>query len=224
MNADNALLNDTQGETLTAMPSSFELENHVHCFNHTLQLSAKALFHLSNAALGKATDDGDDNGVNDLLDLDDDDEDKDKDKILPYIPNIDDIDNSIDKLDELNEETCEGMIPDTATVHEMVSKLHHLFFAIVQSTTITLPVWCCYCKELKLKSCILPWDVVTWWNSTYYMLSFVIKYCHAINTMTVNKSLKLRNFELEMEEWAIAEDLIAVLLVCINNPHPNTLS
>jgi hypothetical protein len=47
------------------------------------------------------------------------------------------------------------------------------------------------------------------------MLSFVIKYCCIIDTMTANKSLKLWNFELETEEWAITEDLIAILLVCI---------
>jgi hypothetical protein len=96
MNADNASLNDTQGETLVAMPNSFELENCVHCFNHTLQLSAKTLLHPFNAALGKATDDGDDNGVNDFLDLDDD-KDEDEDEILPYIPDIDDIDDGIDQ-------------------------------------------------------------------------------------------------------------------------------
>jgi hypothetical protein len=138
MNADNALSNDTQGEALAAMPNSFELENRVHCFNHTLQLSAKTLLHPFNVALGKATDDGDNNGVDDLLDLDDDedndkdnDEDEDKDKILPYVPDIDDIDDGIDELDELNGEMHEGMIADTAAVCEMVSKLHRLSFAIV---------------------------------------------------------------------------------------------
>jgi hypothetical protein len=48
------------------------------------------------------------------------------------------------------------------------------------------------------------------------MLSFAIKYRRAIDTMTADKSLKLRNFELETEEWAIAEDLVAVLLVRIH--------
>ena len=45
------------------------------------------------------------------------------------------------------------------------------------------------------------------------MLSFAIKYRLAIDAMTADKALKLRNFELETEEWAIAEDLVAVLLV-----------
>jgi len=80
-------------------------------------------------------------------------------------------------------------------------------------TTITLPAWHCYCKELNLKSHILSHNIVTHWNSMYYMLSFVIRYCAAIDAMTANKSLKLWKFELETEEWAIAKDLVSVLLV-----------
>ncbi|KAI0281071.1 hypothetical protein BC826DRAFT_865523, partial [Russula brevipes] len=38
VSADNATSNDTQGEALADMHNSFELENRVRCFNHTLQL------------------------------------------------------------------------------------------------------------------------------------------------------------------------------------------
>jgi hypothetical protein len=47
------------------------------------------------------------------------------------------------------------------------------------------------------------------------MLSFAIKYRTAIDAMTADKSLKLRKYELETEEWTIAEDLVTVLLVSI---------
>jgi len=94
-------------------------------------------------------------------------------------------------------------------------QLRSLAFAIVRSTTITLHAWRCYCAEFKLKSRVLPRDVVTRWNSTYYMLSFAIKYRAAIDAMTADKSLKLRKFELETEEWAIADDLVAILLVSL---------
>ncbi|KAF8469358.1 hypothetical protein DFH94DRAFT_598423, partial [Russula ochroleuca] len=80
------------------------------------------------------------------------------------------------------------------------------------STTIALPAWCRYCKELKLKSRILPCDIVTHWNSTFYMLDFMIKYRSVIDAMTADKTCKLRRFELETEEWTIAQDLITILL------------
>ena len=77
-------------------------------------------------------------------------------------------------------------------------------------------MWQRYCKELKLKSHILPHDVITRWNSTCYMLSFAITYHAMIDAMTADKSLQLQKFELETEEWVIAEDLVAVLLVSIH--------
>jgi hypothetical protein len=48
------------------------------------------------------------------------------------------------------------------------------------------------------------------------MLSFMIKYHAVINSMMADKSLKLQKFELETEEWAIAEDLVAVLLISMH--------
>jgi hypothetical protein len=48
------------------------------------------------------------------------------------------------------------------------------------------------------------------------MLSFATRYRAVINAMTADKSLKLWKFELETEEWAIAEDLTAVLLVSMH--------
>jgi len=57
--------------------------------------------------------------------------------------------------------------------------------------------------------------VVTHWNSTSNMLNFTVQYWAIINAMTVDKSLKLWKFELETEEWTIAEDLVTILLVSI---------
>ena len=42
-NADNATANDKQTTKLGALDNSFNEANRVRCFNHTLQLSAKAL-------------------------------------------------------------------------------------------------------------------------------------------------------------------------------------
>ena len=191
------------------MNNSFVLEHRVRCFNHTLQLSAKTLLRPFNAGFGKANEDGED--VDDLpeVDVDDEDEDEDEDDDPS---DADDIDDGVDELDALDHDAREEIMADTATVRDMVTKLRRLAFAIVRSTTIALPAWRRYCKELGLKPRILPRDVVTRWNSTYYMLDFAIKYRAVIDAMTADKSLKLRKFELEMDEWAIAEDLVTVLL------------
>jgi hypothetical protein len=222
MNADNASSNDTQGEALAGMPNSFVQEHRVRCFNHTLQLSAKTLLRPFNSGLGKGAEDDDAKDVDDLLDSEDesdsedDDEgdgDGDGDDAEDPMALLDAgvIDDGIDKLGALDEATRNEILTDTAAVREMVTKLRRLSFSIVRSTTIALPAWRRYCRELGIKSRILPRDVVTRWNSTYYMLNFALQYRAVIDAMTADKILKLRKFELEEEEWAIAEDLVAVL-------------
>lgn len=59
----------------------------------------------------------------------------------------------------------------------------------------------------------MPCDIVTRWNSTYYMLHFATKYREVIDAMTADKVLKLRKYELDDEEWVIVEDLVLVLQV-----------
>lgn len=50
VNADNGSANDMQTKALTTMENSFDGQNRVRCFNHTLHLSAKALLSPFNAA------------------------------------------------------------------------------------------------------------------------------------------------------------------------------
>jgi hypothetical protein len=82
LNADNAASNDTQTAELSSMDNSFEAVQRIRCFNHTLQLSAKALLRPFNAALGKSSGkmdqllgSADEDGIDNILldDLDDDD-------------------------------------------------------------------------------------------------------------------------------------------------------
>jgi hypothetical protein len=191
--------------------------SHFLMFNHTLQLSTKTLLCPFNVGLGKTTDNGDCNDPNDLPDTGNDnkngeDDDDDKDENLLDFLTEDDIDDSIDELEALDADAREQILTNTATICKTVTKLHSLAFMIVQSTTIALLAWHCYCKELKLKMCILSHNVITRWNSTYYMLHFTIKYRVAIDAMTADKTLKLQKFKLEMKEWAIAKELVAVLL------------
>ena len=55
---------------------------------------------------------------------------------------------------------------------------------------------------------------MTRWNSTYNMMNFALKYRTAIDRVTGDKSLKLRRYEFDNEDWVIIEDLVSVLEVC----------
>ena len=139
----------------------------------------------------------------------------------------------IDELENLDEEKKEEIMETTATVRQIVMKvctilvvprdseypliliqqLRHLSFVIIHSTTITLLKWRKWCKELRLKPRLMLHDIVTCWNSTYYMLRFATKYREVIDAMMADKVLKLWKYELDDEEWVIVEDLVLVLQV-----------
>ncbi|KDQ49146.1 hypothetical protein JAAARDRAFT_143810, partial [Jaapia argillacea MUCL 33604] len=87
-------------------------------------------------------------------------------------------------------------------------QIHRLAFAIVHSTTIALPAWRIACKTHGLRVRLIPRDVVTRWNSTHNMISFAVKRRLPIDAITADKSLKLRKFELDNDDWRILEDLV----------------
>ena len=60
---------------------------------------------------------------------------------------------------------------------------------------------------------MMPRDVTTRWNSTYDMLVFALKYREALESITGNQRMKLRQYELTEEDWHIAVKLCAVLKV-----------
>ena len=241
VNADNASANDMQMHVLATLNNSFEVENHVRCFNHTLQLSAKTLVKPFNVALssglkddGSLTNEDEDDmpALEDCVDDTDDDTegaDDDKGKSKEFS------DDETDEFDQLNEVDREELLEDTAAVREMVSKVHlytlllcwllpvqqlrKLSFAVIHSTTIALPAWRHACETHKLKSRLIPHDVVTRWNSTHDMMEFALKYRKPIDDVTADKKLNLRKFELDNDDWKIIEDLVAILHVCDRFPH-----
>jgi hypothetical protein len=223
MIADNATSNDKQREDLAAMDNSFEEQNHVRCFNHTLQLSAKALMRPFNPALGRTRDIDFNGGQDDLSGVEDDDNkaydsdhesDNGRDGFDPY-----DIDDD-DELHDQGPYSREELMEDALVVRTTISKLRQLSFTIIRSTTLALDAWRRYCKEYGLGPRKFPRDVVTRWNSTYDMLSFALDYRQAIDAMTGDKSLKLRTLELEDEEWRIVDDLVKILSVTTVVYHP----
>jgi hypothetical protein len=59
----------------------------------------------------------------------------------------------------------------------------------------------------------MPRDVRTRWNSTYDMLKFAVDHREAIDSITGNQKMKLRQYELTEEDWTIAKKLCDVLKV-----------
>ncbi|TFY79033.1 hypothetical protein EWM64_g4980 [Hericium alpestre] len=224
MNADNASSNDTQTRKLAKMDNSFEEVNRVRCFNHTLQLSAKALLQpFNNTLLGRHADgdaelletmEDDVPSLSPVDDTEDDSDDEDDDETgadaeadIEVI--IEGEDDGIDELDALPTADREKLVADTAEVRTTITKIRQLSFAIIHSTTIALPAWRRMCKDLDLKPRLIPHDVVTRWNSTYDMLKFALDYRTAIDKITAEKNLKMRKYELDDDEWEIISDLVA---------------
>ena len=58
---------------------------------------------------------------------------------------------------------------------------------------------------------MMPRDVSTRWNSTYDMLQFALDYRVPIDEITSNRELNLRKYELQDDEWAVAETLCDTL-------------
>ena len=92
-------------------------------------------------------------------------------------------------------------------------QLQKLSYAIIHSTTLLLPTWFSTLKDMKLDERTMPRDVSTRWNSTYDMLKFAIDYRKAIDRLTMDKNLGLRQYELSDEEWEIAKQLSTLLMV-----------
>ncbi|KAJ7799842.1 hypothetical protein B0H14DRAFT_3787056, partial [Mycena olivaceomarginata] len=74
-----------------------------------------------------------------------------------------------------------------------------------------LPAWKRACLTYSLPERLIPRDVRTHRNSTFDMLSFAVKYRKAINDIAAERSLKLRKYELDEQEWKILGDLLMVL-------------
>jgi hypothetical protein len=61
---------------------------------------------------------------------------------------------------------------------------------------------------------MMPRDVATRWNSTFDMLDFAVEHIKAINTITGDRNMKIRKYELSESDWVIARQLRDVLKVC----------
>lgn len=96
---------------------------------------------------------------------------------------------------------------------EPYSQLRKLAQSITYSSTKLLPTWKKLLATLKLAVRTMPRDVATRWNSTFVMLNFALEYRRAVDGMTGDRSLDLRQLELDDEEWELARELRDVLKV-----------
>ena len=60
---------------------------------------------------------------------------------------------------------------------------------------------------------MMPRDVKTRWNSTFDMLDFAVEHITAIDTITGDRNMKLRQYELSKDDWDMAHQLRDVLKV-----------
>ena len=62
----------------------------------------------------------------------------------------------------------------------------------------------------------MPQDVATQWNSTYDMLNFTLEFQDAPDAITSDNEMKLQKYEMDKEEWEIAQQLRNVLKVSLS--------
>ncbi|KAJ7047957.1 hypothetical protein C8F04DRAFT_936363, partial [Mycena alexandri] len=89
--------------------------------------------------------------------------------------------------------------------------IHQFSFAIIHSTTIVLPAWRKACKDHSMQSRLIPRDVCTRWNSLYDMLIVAIEYHEVVNSLTSDRTLSLRDYEITDLEWDILDDMVYAL-------------
>ena len=122
VNTNNATSNDMQTTKLNQLDNTFDKDNQVQCFNHTLQLSAKALLKPFNVGLSrKVTDDdneitGDNDGI--LATFEDDEEGKEE-----QADDEDNEDDNIDELEVLNKDKQKPVLEETTAVCNAVTKV-----------------------------------------------------------------------------------------------------
>ena len=70
----------------------------------------------------------------------------------------------------------------------------------------------------------MPTDVRTRWNSTYHMLEFAVTYRVVIDSLTSERGLGLRDYEMDEAEWTLAKQLRDILQVSVStSPIPSPL-
>ncbi|KAJ6613356.1 hypothetical protein B0H10DRAFT_2222260 [Mycena sp. CBHHK59/15] len=167
------------------------------------------------------TSDGDEDTSSELsLELDDD------DSSLPDLADVSDSesladdDEGEDAWDDMDEVEKADIIERTKQAKAVISRVRKFSFALVHSTTRALPAWRSAFSTKNMAVRLLPRDVRARWNSTYDMLVVAVQYNDVVNTVTADRNLPLRKYELSDIDSMIVEDVIfkqATLLFSSDN-------
>ncbi|KAG0706541.1 hypothetical protein DFH29DRAFT_762194, partial [Suillus ampliporus] len=125
-------------------------------------------------------------------------------------PNVEDADNMegwTDEVEALTDDERDVLDEQIRPVRLVLVKLRKLSYKVIHSSTLLLPEWKQILAEHKLPVWIMPRDVSTRWNSTFDMLDFALRYRRGIDAMTDQRKLGLGSFELNENDWMLAEQL-----------------
>ena len=71
-------------------------------------------------------------------------------------------------------------------------------------------------NDLRMKITCMLRDIATWWNSLFDLLEYTLKHRKAIDLVTQQHELGMRDFELSDNEWEFVEQLHGVLKVSMH--------
>ena len=138
-NGDNATSNDKQTTALDKLPNSFEAANRVRCFNHTIQLSAKALlkpFSASPKDNNESNNDDEDLEEGPEIHYEDPEDDRSDDNGNDeQEEEEEEEEEEEDPLDELDEEAREQLLEDTVAVRMTLNKVCIVIFCCLWQST-----------------------------------------------------------------------------------------
>jgi hypothetical protein len=146
-NSDNALQNDMQAVELTRRANSFSQDNCIRCFNHTMQLSVRALLKPFTKSMSSVDDEGQPEvpGCDDGQAVDDD---EDSNSFLHLNELEDDAeedlnakDDGVDNPDELDEEEYKELLEETAVVRDTIAKVRTLLHYGTSRRVETARLW-----------------------------------------------------------------------------------
>jgi len=204
-----------------------------HCFNHILNLSAKAAVAFIKQRISRvmvaassddlSSDDNDSGSESDPGTSDSEDDDS------PTLFTLDDEPESLTTTAAgrsapsvavcLNKVCC-ALYYGARLCSIAVTQIRHVSEATHRSSTSLRPAWETTLKNLNLPFRKIPRDVATRWNSSFTLILFALEYRPAFDSMTKNNPALFAD-ALSVAEWEILAELknllkVIVFILCVS--------